>query len=551
MDITDRVASTLGGLGFRRLSGRRYPTFTGALQAGKISVPVEIEIPDWDFVEQPVVRIDESFLEKTPLRGHLAEGDVLCYSDSNTLLLDRYQLAESIHAVLDLATRTLKSMLHENTDHAIQAEITAYWKGKPYFLIDDPRSLKTGCVAEISWDETWKITVVADCEERLGEWCKKAHATYLIKSDAVAIQIDGDIPPPPGLKTYGEAIEWTRSVDTKTDTSDDAVFGSGAEKPPAVVIIGDNGVIGYAPVANALISQARSGKGFRPSSIGKLWRTEAHKLELLKFFGHVSNHLELVSRNLDQSPPLADKKIALVGCGTIGGYLARMLVQNGAGLGGALVLIDNQLFLPENVGRHILGIEFSGRLKSQSLAEYLNRDFPDADIQAVSDTIQHCWGQFREFDLVIDATGMEKVSSALNHHVKQMRREGSYPPVLYAMIFGNGIAVQTFLDKGGQDDACYKCLKPKYGEPWRFNPVKSKAGTTRFAVRPCSVGSYTPFGVEASVTAATLALRHVLDVFAHDGRPTLRTRAIVPDFGIPVGDKTVTQSDRCPDCQSI
>lgn len=546
MQSYDRVASTLGGLGFQRCSGRNHPTFTGSLQAGKISVPVEIEIPDWDFVDQPVVRVDDKFLQKNSLRGHLAEGNVLCYSDSNTLLLDRYQQAESLHRVLELATRTLKSILHENPDRAIQAEITAYWKGKPYLLIDDPRNLTSGCVAEVSWDHAWKITVIAESEERLELWCKKARATHTVISEAVAIQVSGDIPPPPVINTYGDAIKWTRSLDARSSIDDDMLFGSG--KPPAVVIIGDNGVVGFSPKANALIKQAGSSKGFRASSTGKLWRTEAHKLELTKFHGHVSSHAELVSRSINQRPPLAGKKIALVGCGTIGGYLARMLVQNGAGTEGPFVLVDSQIFLPENVGRHILGIEFSGQPKSQSLAEYLNRDFPDADIEAITDTIQNCWGQFRQFDLVIDATGMEKVSSALNHHVRQMRRDGTYPPVLYAMIFSNGVAVQTFMEKGGEGDACYKCLKPKYGEPWRFNPVKPKAGGSRTAVRPCSVGTFTPFGVEASVSAATLALRQVIDFFEGHTESTLRTRVLDGELGNPVPDKTIKPSPACPEC---
>ena len=249
------------------------------------------------------------------------------------------------------------------------------------------------------------------------------------------------------------------------------------------------------------------------------------------------DHRELVSRNIDQRPLLVDKRIALVGCGTIGGYLARLLVQNGAGHGGELVLVDRELFLPENVGRHILGIEFSERPKSMSLAEFLRRDFPDANIQGLTDCLMHCWGQFRHFDLLIDATGLEKVSSALNHHVHQARRASHYPPVLYTMIFGNGVAVQTFMDGVNDNSACYKCLNPRYGQPWRFNPVKSQNGPTRTAVRPCSFGSFTPFGVEASVAAATLALRHTLDLFSDDHGPSLRTRIIDRDRGIDVKDK--------------
>jgi len=547
MNAIDRVEATFRTLGFQRQVGRDSPTYAGNLRAGKISVPVQVEVPDPGFLDLPVVRIADSFLRQGLVRGHLAEGNALCYADSNMLLLDRYQPAESIQLVLNLAADTLKSILHDNVDPAIQAEITAYWKGKPYLLIDDPRQLRTGCLAGISWDGDTHTSVIAEHKERLEQWCQKTGAECAIESDAALVQVVGDIPPPPILTNYGVAIDWVLSLNISPDLSHDVLFGS-ANKPPAVVVVGNNGVVGFTPLANDLIRQASTGKGFRQSATNRLWRTEAGNLKVARFHGRMADHKELISRNTNQLPPLAGKRIALVGCGTIGGYLARMLVQNGAGFDGTLVLIDHQLFLPENSGRHILGIECSGLIKSRSLAKRLNRDFPDASIDAIISPIQKCWGQFRHFDLVIDATGMEQVSSALNNYARQMRVDDSYPPVLYTMIFGNGIAVQTFLNRVGNDEACYKCLKPRFDQPWRFNPVKSNRVAVRMAVRPCSVGAFTPYSVEASVSAATLALRHVLDVFTGDGRPTLRTRAVVSKHAVNINDKTVAKSDHCPEC---
>lgn len=65
----------------------------------------------------------------------------------------------------------------------------------------------------------------------------------------------------------------------------------------------------------------------------------------------------IVERNIPGHKTFADRKIALVGCGTIGGYLADLLVRAGGGMGsGELVLIDNQKLAPGNIGRHRLGI---------------------------------------------------------------------------------------------------------------------------------------------------------------------------------------------------
>ncbi|MFT3758105.1 nucleotidyl transferase AbiEii/AbiGii toxin family protein [Thauera sp.] len=63
----------------------------------------------------------------------------------------------------------------------------------------------------------------------------------------------------------------------------------------------------------------------------------------------------LAQRNIPKSKTLAGKRIALVDCGMIGGYLSDMLVKAGAGsCGGKLTLVDFDGFLPQNIGRHRL-----------------------------------------------------------------------------------------------------------------------------------------------------------------------------------------------------
>jgi hypothetical protein len=70
---------------------------------------------------------------------------------------------------------------------------------------------------------------------------------------------------------------------------------------------------------------------------------------------------------------LAVSSVAIVGCGAIGGYLARGLAQAGVG---SLTLIDHDELKPENIGRHVLGAEWLGQLKVRSLARQIRRDFP-------------------------------------------------------------------------------------------------------------------------------------------------------------------------------
>lgn len=72
---------------------------------------------------------------------------------------------------------------------------------------------------------------------------------------------------------------------------------------------------------------------------------------------------------------LRSKKVAVVGCGALGGFLARALAQSGVG---SLLLIDADDLAPSNVGRHILGMESVGLPKAVAMTRRLGADFPHA-----------------------------------------------------------------------------------------------------------------------------------------------------------------------------
>jgi len=85
---------------------------------------------------------------------------------------------------------------------------------------------------------------------------------------------------------------------------------------------------------------------------------------------------------MNKQPNLSGKKITLVGCGTIGSHLAKMLAQSGAGYGdgGRLTLIDQQIFNAGNIGRHLLGLPDIGRSKAIAVADMLSQLYPELEI---------------------------------------------------------------------------------------------------------------------------------------------------------------------------
>ena len=108
---------------------------------------------------------------------------------------------------------------------------------------------------------------------------------------------------------------------------------------------------------------------------------------------------------------LKKSRVLVLGCGAIGGSVARLLAQSGIN---HLTLIDRQSFDWSNASRHILGASAFQKNKAIELAETLRHDFPHLT------GIEGCQVKFGlsatdlinslfSFDLIISATGEWKL----------------------------------------------------------------------------------------------------------------------------------------------
>jgi len=70
---------------------------------------------------------------------------------------------------------------------------------------------------------------------------------------------------------------------------------------------------------------------------------------------------------------LRPKRVAVIGLGALGGYVARLLAQAGIG---SFVLVDHDLLSEHNTSRHVLGARSVGLHKVEAVARLLKQDFP-------------------------------------------------------------------------------------------------------------------------------------------------------------------------------
>jgi molybdopterin/thiamine biosynthesis adenylyltransferase len=223
----------------------------------------------------------------------------------------------------------------------------------------------------------------------------------------------------------------------------------------------------------------------------------------------------ILSRNRSR-PEIGDlrtKKIALIGCGTIGGYVAELLLRAGAGVGSKILdLYDYDKYNPHNFGRHTLNSSDFGNYKSEALKSRLESSTHlNTNIDAYTFGFPLLKSSLSLYDIIIDATGRAPVSKRLAYLVRQID-DTKKPIIIHGFNDGNGIASKVFIDSS---DGCYNCLCSdkafyKNGVDIRFQ-VLSGVNQKRVS---CG-NTYTPYDASVSVMTAALVQEAVLSTLEH------------------------------------
>lgn len=145
------------------------------------------------------------------------------------------------------------------------------------------------------------------------------------------------------------------------------------------------------------------------------------------------------SRLDDDHKALQDRKVAVVGCGSLGSKLAVMLARAGVG---NFCLVDDDLLLPDNFVRHDLDWRDVGSHKADSVAKRIQLVNTAATCivrkhrlggQESSGSVESLIESLSEYDLLIDATAEPAVFNYLSAAATVGKNS-----FLWAEVFGGG-----------------------------------------------------------------------------------------------------------------
>lgn len=517
--------------GWFRLHGRLAPAATTASYACEIML-------DPQFSELPLIRLLETPATLPPVTPHLGSDGHLCYIAKGTVVIDIFDPIGQFLACLERAEFVLGEILTGKFVEDLEEEFYAYWGGG--FCLVDVQSKNLGkqrsMVAKINDSLT---AVVTDDAARTSQKLKsfgydvseKTYPTYRVRTAARPRPSTEQWPP----NTVKDILAWQSYLDPRCRRKIEQRIQEGySSRAGGALVLVESPTMTYGFIVLFERNATKKTKGTLADRNRRIYGLKVVPMTVVRI-----DDRYITERNIPGSKTLAAKKIAVVGCGTIGGYLAEMLVKAGAGTcDGQLTLLDPDTLYPQNVGRHRLGFPSLFSNKAAAMANELVRLAPGVNIRPLPVDVKEA--HLGEIDLLIDATGEEGLGHWLCKHYL------SSVPMISVWIEGPGSAVRALL-RANSAGACYRCL-------WQSNrkgKLCALVGSTPIVLagHGCE-GLYVPFPASVSVQAAGLGAEMVLDWANEILSPALRTKLIDTTRQLATPDCDPPKSTECPACSS-
>lgn len=538
------IDATLKHQGFSEV-GPGPADYEGTVSVHGKPVNVRLSIDDTSFSSMPVVTLLDRSQISYEVLAHIATNSTVCYSSAVGVPIDMFEPGQAVLRVLEDVASTLELSAKGQGAMQIADEYQFYWRGAL-----DVRAFLEPCasgtfesVASFFAKQDGRIQFVG-----LGQNSSLFGYDIELPSQARVLHTSGILGPGPDRivpTNIGELKSWYEAQGALETVSWETCLAILCRRK-RFFIAAQNCFIGFAIEMPADLLAGLSKKAIREEALPRI--LSGRPLTKIERYGCTwSGAGSATLRNLADRRSLRKSKIALVGAGTIGSHLAKFLAQSGAGVEQVLTVYDTQLLSIGNIGRHLLGFGDVGKPKATAVAEEIKRFHPQIKIQGLQLDALGVWAELAKMDIIIDATGDWNVQNAIN---ALFLGNGPKPGcVLHSWVVANGAAAQVFIN-ANDEFACFRCLKPDFEKPWRYNAVRSDHPVNIQPAR-CDDGAYIPFSVGASAIAASLACDAALDVVNGKLSPRLRTVAIDFERSQYVRPVSPPRSEHCPACKKL
>lgn len=542
-EVTASVLAAFKARGFRYVgrNAEKEWVVTGPLVTTEGRYQCNISIPP-NFDRPPSIDLVTVPDALKPIAPHIDSSGGICYLSRHSISLNIFDPVGQMLGCFERAEKVLGQLLRNELVEDLAEEFFAYWGTDDShcyfdFRVGTTRKLQT--MVDLRFMPRVVLVFVTDDVSRT-----------VVKSKAMGFELNPvlctvekiytKIDPRPlqhqwPPKNLGELVQWQAVQDSKTSRRIVERVAQAAEKGEGfVTVLIETPKFFY----SFFVLLRPTASAARPTKVELRRKSVLYSSAVFPLRSWRIDESYIIQRNIPGMKTLENKKIIVVGCGTIGGYLADMLVKAGAGAGdGELVLIDPDRLSPGNLGRHRLGFPYLEQKKAIATRDELVRNMPDATIKALAVDVKEA--NLAKAALIIDATGEQTVSDYL-------ASAHSHVPQLNVWIEGPGVAVRALIRRE-EGEACVQCLTRLLRKGEYSSTVEDMPKV--YAGQGCE-SEYVPFPASVSIQAACLAFDMVMDWSAGVATPALQTRVLNQEFTKKQADCDVPRQSECPACST-
>lgn len=255
-------------------------------------------------------------------------------------------------------------------------------------------------------------------------------------------------------------------------------------------------------------------KGFRPGHVPRrllIGRYLSGATKVMKASVERADHLWIHGRDQDpRQVHLRKTYVAILGCGSVGASLARILAKAGVG---NLLLVDPEIMDWPNIGRHELGAQSVHRPKASELAHEIEKACPHLSSitwrrMRVGSDRYDLTGELARYNLVVSTMGNWASESYLND---AQQRTNGFPSILYGWLEPNAAAAHALLILRGE--ACLRCGMTDKGRP-HTTVTSWPAGSDSLQTPACGA-LFTPYGPTELCWAHALLSETIIDTLIY------------------------------------
>lgn len=253
---------------------------------------------------------------------------------------------------------------------------------------------------------------------------------------------------------------------------------------------------------------------FNNSRYSKIENSQTCKVE--NVFIERIDHQYLTMRG-GATSELKDKRVLLLGCGSVGGYIANNLCQAGVM---NVDILDNDIFQPENVHRHWLAFDSISpkqyRYKADLVKEKLELQYPYADIDSLNYLDRSVQSYISDvnrlghYDLIISALGEPTINLEINRILKHNNLNTPFICCFNEPYGVGGHVLAINIEKS----SCLQCL---YTDAISSDLVQFRGSFVapeqnfKKNISGCS-GAFVPYSCLDSQQTALIATRQSIDI---------------------------------------